>query len=122
MEERTILYTALLTMGISTGLHTLGTVTTMMDLTVENAKATYMGLWGFAIMIGHGIASLASGGLVTLLIEQIGLAASTGYALIFLFEATLLVVGAAMLFGIDVQKFQRLNQRELWLSLEAQAD
>ncbi|MFN3426049.1 MAG: BCD family MFS transporter [Candidatus Thermochlorobacter sp.] len=121
-QERTFLYAALLTMGISTGLHTLGTVTTMMDLTVENAKATYMGLWGFAIMIGHGMASLLSGGLVTLLIEQIGIAASVGYAIIFLFEAALLVMGAAMLFGINVQHFQQLHQRDLLLSLEAQAE
>lgn len=122
MEDRTFLYAALLTMGVSTGLHTLGTVTTMMDLTVENAKATYMGLWGFAIMIGHGMASLLSGGLVTLLIEQIGIAASVGYAIIFLFEAALLVMGAAMLFGINVQHFQQLHQRDLLLSLEAQAE
>lgn len=122
MEERTFLYAALLTMGVSTGLHTLGTVTTMMDLTVENAKATYMGLWGFAIMIGHGVASLASGGLVTLLIEQMGVAASVGYAVIFAIEAGLLVIGAAMLFGINVQNFQRLNQRDLALSLETQMD
>jgi len=120
--DKTFLYAALLTMGIATGLHTLGTVTTMMDLTVEHAKATYMGLWGFAIMIGHGVASLLSGGLVTLLIEQMSISASVGYAIIFLFEATLLLVGAVMLFGINVEQFQRLNQRELMLSLEAQGE
>jgi hypothetical protein len=33
-----------------------------------------------------------------------------------------LLVGAAMLFGINVEQFQRLNQRELMLSLEAQGE
>jgi hypothetical protein len=50
------------------------------------------------------------------------ISASVGYAIIFLFEATLLLVGAVMLFGINVEQFQRLNQRELMLSLEAQGE
>ncbi len=120
--DKTWLYPALLVMGVSTGIHTLGTVTTMMELTIENAKATYMGLWGFATMIGHGVASISSGGLVTLLIEWGQIAQTVGYALIFTIEAALLILGALVLMGIDVKKFQTLNRDELPLSMQAQMD
>lgn len=117
LESRTGLYPALLVMGVSTGLHTLGAVTTMMDLTIEGARATYMGLWGLAMSIGSGLSGVLAGTLVTVLIETALLSASNGYALIFALEAGLMLTGALMLRGADFQAFKPIRREELTIAM-----
>ncbi len=117
LESRTLLYPVLLVMGISTGLHTLGAVTTMMDLTVEGARATYMGLWGLAMSVGSGLSGVLAGGLVTMLIESALFSASNGYALIFTLEAGLMLSGALVLRGADFRSFKPLEREELTVAM-----
>ncbi len=117
LESRTLLYPVLLVMGVSTGLHTLGAVTTMMDLTVDGARATYMGLWGLAMSIGSGLSGVLAGALVTMLIETAFLSSSNGYALIFSLEAGLMLIGALVLRGADFRSFKPIRREELTVAM-----
>lgn len=116
-ESRTVLYPVLLIMGVSTGLHTLGAVTTMMDLTVEGARATYMGMWGLAMSIGSGLSGVMAGALVTMLIETAYFSASGGYALIFTFEAGLMLIGALVLRGVNFHSFNPIDRKALTIAM-----
>ncbi len=117
LESRTLLYPVLLVMGVSTGLHTLGAVTTMMDLTVEGARATYMGMWGLAMSIGSGLSGVMAGALVTMLIETTWLSPSVGYAFIFALEAGVMLIGALVLRGADFQAFNPIRREELTVAM-----
>jgi BCD family chlorophyll transporter-like MFS transporter len=98
---------ALITMGVFTGLHTLGSLTTMMELTHDEARATYMGLWGLAMALGSGVSGILAGSMVSLLVETAWLSPSMGYAVIFAFEGLLMAIGAISLRKVDVLGFHQ---------------
>jgi MFS transporter, BCD family, chlorophyll transporter len=116
--DRTLLYPALLVMGISTGLHTLGAVTTMMDISTPESRATYMGLWGFAMSIGSGLSGILAGGLVSGIIETNLLSSGHGYAIIFMLESILMMIGVLVMRGANLQSFHTLKREELVLAME----
>jgi len=120
-SDRTLIIPALVFLGFFTGLYTMGTLSTMMQLSTEAARATYIGLWGFSLALANGFSSIIAGGLVTLLIESNFLAANIGYAVIFTFEAGLLVVAAFVLRGVYVQSFTGITHDDLTTVMEAEA-
>lgn len=120
-SNRDFIIPALIFLGFFTGLYTMGTLSTMMQLSTEAARATYIGLWGFALALANGFSSIIAGGLVTLLIESNFLAANIGYAVIFTFEAGLLVLAAFVLRGVYVQSFTGLTHDDLTTVMEAEA-
>ncbi len=78
---------SLVIMGFFNGFALVGTLTAMMEFTTESERGAYIGLWGLAIAFANGIASMMGGQLVTLWIESGLMAATSGFALIFVIEA-----------------------------------
>ena len=97
---------ALLVMGFSTGCFNVGALAMMMDMTIEGSRGLYMGMWGMAQAFGTGLAAALSGGLHTALIEQMHLAPSLAYLLIFGGEALLMVASIGLLRTVSVQAFK----------------
>lgn len=120
--DRTWLNTALIVMGIFTGLQTLGAVTSMMEFADGNARATYMGVWGLAMSLGNGLSSIVAGGLVSLLIESTFLTASAGYSVIFTLEAGLMVASVAALRRVGSGRIRpsSLTPQDLTLAMQSQ--
>lgn len=119
--NRSFITPALVFLGFFTGLYTLGTLTTMMQLSTEAARATYIGLWGFARALATGFSSIIAGGLVTLLIESAFMTANVGYAAIFTFEAGLLVLAAFALRGVHVQSFGGITHEDMTTMMASEA-
>lgn len=119
-SDRALIIPALIFLGFFTGLYTMGTLSTMMQLSTEAARATYIGLWGFSLALANGFSSIIAGGLVTLLIESRLLAANVGYMVIFTFEAGLLVVAAFVLRHVYVQSFVGITHKDLTTVMEAE--
>ena len=119
--SRALIWPALIVMGVFTGLYTLGALSTMMELTVEGATATYMGLWGLAQALGNGLSAVAAGALHSALIDSGLLAAGAGYAAIFAIEAGLMFAGVILLGGVDVAEFRGLSRSDITHALELEA-
>ena len=84
---------ALVAFGFFNGFFLVGALTAMMEMTTAQDRGAYIGLWGLALALANGLASILGGALVTGFIES-GLApARTGYAGIFLLEAVLVLIG-----------------------------
>jgi BCD family chlorophyll transporter-like MFS transporter len=79
--------TALFINGLCVGVFTFGSVTMMVDMTVEGKTGKYLGIWSLAQAVGLGLSFMLAGLLHTLLIGSGLLAPSTGYATIFALEA-----------------------------------
>jgi BCD family chlorophyll transporter-like MFS transporter len=121
-EQQALLTPAILTMGLATGMYNVGALALMMEMTVEGATGLYMGIWGMAQAFGTAAASITSGTLHTLLIESGLLSMSTGYTAIFGLETVLMVAGAALLRGVDVQAFHTgVSSADLTRAMEATA-
>lgn len=95
-----IVNTALLIMGFSNGLALVGTLTSMMEFSTDAERGAYIGIWGMSIAIASGVSSIASGQLVTLLIEQGPMAPDTGFAAIFVFEGLITLVSLLFLWRV----------------------
>lgn len=100
-------------MGVCTGVFNIGALSLMMDMSVEGHAGLYMGMWGLAQGFGTGLANALSGGLRTVLIESGLFTATTGYGMIFGFEALVMTVAIVLLQGISVQEFQGLSSSEV---------
>ncbi|MCB0061429.1 MAG: BCD family MFS transporter [Caldilineaceae bacterium] len=104
---------ALFGMGLFTGFFNVGSLSMMMDMTVEGATGLYMGLWGVAQAFGNGSSSIGSGLLHTGLIENGILAPNAAYFAIFGFEAIGMMVAAAVLVQLSVQRFREMHSADL---------
>lgn len=78
---------SLILMGFSNGLALVGTLTSMMEFSTDAERGAYIGIWGMSIAFASGFSSIASGQLVTALIESGLMYPSNGFAAIFALEA-----------------------------------
>jgi len=106
MEQSIWVRPALFGLGIFTGIFNVGSLSMMMDMTIEGATGLYMGLWGVAQAFGTGIASMGSGALHTTLIESGAMTPAAAYSSIFAFEAAAVTVAGGVLYHISVRKFR----------------
>lgn len=106
----TTVNTALLIMGFSNGLALVGTLTSMMEFSTDAERGAYIGIWGMSIAIASGVSSIASGQLVTRLIEQGPMAPDTGFAAIFVFEGLITLVSLLFLWQVRHHCFENAPQ------------
>lgn len=104
-----IVLLALVAFGFFNGFFLVGSLTAMMDMTTEQDRGSYMGLWGLSLALANGFASIIGGALVTLFIESGTLAASLGYGGIFLLEAMLMLASLYFILQVDTRHFQRVR-------------
>ncbi len=118
-----VILPSLFIMGIFTGMFNVGSLSMMMDMTVEGATGLYMGLWGVAQAFGTGISSISSGALHTSLIGSGLVAPQSAYGMIFLFEAFCLVAAGVVLSRVSIQRFREshgigVKQEDLTRAME----
>ncbi len=103
----------LLLVGLAIGFFNVGSLSMMMEMTIEGQAGLYMGIWGMAQGLGNGCANILSGALLSVLVESRLMNATSGYALIFGFEALLMVAAVSILRGISVQEFKGLSHKDI---------
>ncbi len=113
IARQSLIEPGLTLMGLGIGLFNVGSLSMMMEMTVEGQTGLYMGLWAMAQGLGNGLANVSSGALHTGLIESHLLSPTTGYTLIFGFEALLMVAAVGILRGISVQEFKGLTSKDI---------
>jgi MFS transporter, BCD family, chlorophyll transporter len=96
----TIVDIALVIMGFSNGLALVGTLTSMMEFSTDAERGAYIGIWGMSIAIASGVSSIASGQLVTGLIESGMLAPDVGFANIFVLEGFITLASLLFLWRV----------------------
>lgn len=127
LESMQVLVTpSLLLMGFFTGFFNVGSLSMMMDMTIEGATGLYMGLWGMAQAFGSGLASFGSGALHTVLIETGLLKPAVAYFSIFGLEAVGMVAAGVIVWQLSVTRFRveheaRLTHADALRAMEAGA-
>lgn len=115
--HREIIQPALFIMGLGIGFFNVGALAMMMEMTVEGQTGLYMGMWGMAQGLGNGFANVVSGLGHTVMIEGGLVSPAVGYALVFGFEALLMVIAIGILRGISVQEFKGLTRQDITTAL-----
>ncbi len=111
--QATLLNPALLLMGLGTGVFNVGSLSMMMEMTVDGHVGLFMGIWGMAQGLGTGLANILSGALHTLLITTEFLLPATAYTFIFGVEALIMILAIGVLRSISVQEFQGLSSADI---------
>lgn len=104
---------SLVLMGVFTGFFNVGSLSMMMDMTIEGATGLYMGLWGMAQAFGNGLASFGGGALHTGLIETGLLEPATAYFAIFGLEAVGMIAAAFIVWRLSVTRFRAEHEARL---------
>jgi BCD family chlorophyll transporter-like MFS transporter len=113
ISRQSLIEPGLMLMGLGIGLFNVGSLSMMMEMTVEGQTGLYMGLWAMAQGLGNGLANVVSGALHTVLIESHLLSAPAAYTAIFSFEALVMVSAVGILRGISVQEFKGLSTKDI---------
>ena len=100
-----VVLAALVAFGFFNGFFLVGSLTTMMDMTTEEDRGSYMGLWGLSLALANGFASIVGGALVTGFIESGLLPANLGYGGIFALEAALMLLSLHFILRVNTQHF-----------------
>jgi MFS transporter, BCD family, chlorophyll transporter len=106
LVNKPIFYTGVVLLGIGSGISTVANLSLMFDLTVPGMVGLYIGAWGFANALSRLTGSILGGvvrDVVTLATGQF----LTGYLVVFIIEAVLLMIATVMLYRIDVNAFQK---------------
>ena len=114
-----IVFAALVAFGFFNGFFLVGSLTAMMDMTTEEDRGSYMGLWGLSVALANGFASITGGALVSGFIESGLLPASVGYGGIFLLQATLMLCSLYFIRKVDTRHFHRLTRGGMTRTLTA---
>jgi BCD family chlorophyll transporter-like MFS transporter len=101
-----IFYTGVTLLGLGTGLSTVANLSLMFDLTMPGMVGLYVGAWGFSNALSRLVGNLLAGILRDVVDQMTGRALS-GYLVVFLIEALMLVIASFMLYRIDVNKFRK---------------
>ncbi len=115
--QQTLITPGLVLMGVGVGAFNVGALSMMMEMTVEGQTGLYMGMWGMAQGLGTGLANLFSGLGVTLLVQSQLFSAANGYALLFVFEALVMIAAVGILRSISVQEFKGLSRADVGRAL-----
>lgn len=108
-RQVSLVFPALVMMGLFTGFFNVGALSMMMDMTIEGATGLFMGLWGMAQAFGNGVASFSGGALHTGLIESGLVGPNIAYFLIFGIEATGMVIAAIVMWRISITNFRETH-------------
>ncbi len=106
MASTSVFYSGVVLLGIATGLATVSNLSLMLDMTIPGKVGLFIGVWGMANAVARLMGSVLSG-LVRDAINQVAGSPVTGYVVVFLMLAGLLLASLALLHTIDVNAFRR---------------
>ncbi len=101
-----VFYTGVVLLGIGTGLSTVSNLSLMLDMTTAEKIGLYIGAWGMSNALSRFIGTVLSG-VVRDVINQISQNPVTGYAVVFIIEAIMILASLLILRKIDVRAFRR---------------
>ncbi|MEM1114719.1 MAG: BCD family MFS transporter [Pseudomonadota bacterium] len=110
---------ALVSFGFFNGFFLVGSLTAMMDMTTEEDRGSYMGLWGLAIALSNGFASIIGGAMVSGFIETGLTSPEVGYGGIFLLEAALVVYALTFIRKVDTNRLKNIDRDSMAGAMEA---
>ena len=105
LGSSTLFYSGVVILGSGTGLATTSNLSLMMDMTTRQV-GLYMGTWGIADALARLLGTVM-GGAVRDFFTLVTRNALTGYQVVFVLEAALLVVSLFLLRRIDAHVFQK---------------
>ncbi|MDX1413174.1 MAG: BCD family MFS transporter [Candidatus Promineifilaceae bacterium] len=98
---------ALLVFGAGFGIFTFGGLSLMAAMSSEREAGAYLGLWTFSNLLFKGLGIFIGGAMRDLFLLQVGLPASTSYALVFTLSTIGLLAAVITLTRVDVLGFAR---------------
>jgi BCD family chlorophyll transporter-like MFS transporter len=104
--SKNIFYTGVTFLGLGTGLSTVANLSLMFDLTAPGMVGLYIGAWGFSNALSRLVGTLLAGVTRDAVTQASGHAMS-GYLVVFMIEAGMLLVATLMLTRIDVRAFHK---------------
>jgi BCD family chlorophyll transporter-like MFS transporter len=104
--SQSLFYSAVVLLGLATGLATVSNLSLMFDMTVAGNVGLFIGAWGMANAFARLVGSLVSGVARDVFTSLAGNPLN-GYLVVFLLEAGMLVVSLILLRSIDVGAFRR---------------
>jgi BCD family chlorophyll transporter-like MFS transporter len=103
-ESLSAVLPALVTFGVGFGIFTVGGVSLLMAMSVEEQAASYLALWSVVQLVARG-AGIAAGGLVRDIALSVSGALPAAYATVFLIEALGIFASIGLLRRVDVKGF-----------------
>ncbi len=85
------------------GLTVFPSVSFMADMTVPNQESRYLGVWSLAQIIGLFLSFTVAGTVYTVLVESGWLANNTGFAVIFLLQAVMVILSYLVVRPVTVE-------------------
>ncbi|MDO9299859.1 MAG: BCD family MFS transporter [Anaerolineales bacterium] len=105
-HSTSIFYTGIILLGLGTGLSTVANLSLMFDLTAPGMVGLYIGAWGFSNALSRLVGNLLAG-ILRDVVNQLTGAALSGYLVVFVIEALMLLAASVMLTRINVKEFQK---------------
>jgi BCD family chlorophyll transporter-like MFS transporter len=105
-RSTSIFYMGVTLLGLGTGLSTVANLSLMFDLTMPGMVGLYIGAWGFSNALSRMVGTLLAG-ILRDVVNQLTGQALSGYLIVFIIEALMLLIASIMLTRIDAEKFQK---------------
>jgi BCD family chlorophyll transporter-like MFS transporter len=105
-RSTSIFYMGVTLLGLGTGLSTVANLSLMFDLTMPGMVGLYIGAWGFSNALSRMVGTLLAG-ILRDVVNQLTGQALSGYLIVFVIEALMLLIASIMLTRIDAEKFQK---------------
>lgn len=109
LESIQVFYSGVIMLGLGTGLATVSNLSLMLDMTVPGNIGLFIGAWGMANALSRLIGTLL-GGVVRDVITQFAQNPISGYVVVFVIEASMLLVSLWMLQRINVSAFRQQSR------------
>ena len=104
--NKSVFYSGVTLLGLGTGLSTVANLSLMFDLTAPGMVGLYIGAWGFSNALSRLVGTLLAGVTRDAVTQASGQAMS-GYLVVFIIEAIMLLIATLMLSRIDVIAFHK---------------
>jgi BCD family chlorophyll transporter-like MFS transporter len=101
-----VFYTGVIFLGIGTGLSTVSNLSLMLDMTTAEKVGLFIGAWGMSNALSRLIGAVMSG-VVRDLITEVAQNPISGYVVVFIIEAIMIIVSLFLLRKIDVTTFRQ---------------
>jgi BCD family chlorophyll transporter-like MFS transporter len=103
--SRGLFYGGIMALGLGTGLSTVANLSLMLDMTAPHNVGLYIGAWGMANAISRLVGQLMSGAVRDALTGLLS-NPTYGYVVVFLVEASFILLSLLMLRRVDVAAFR----------------
>ena len=103
LENLTLFYAFYVISATALGLYVFPSVSFMADMTVSKQESRYLGVWSLAQIIGLFLSFTVAGTIYTVLVESGLMANNTGFAVIFILQAVMVVASYIVVKPVTVE-------------------